>query len=238
MIVLGIETSGERGSVAVVRDEGLLAEYYFPEGHRHARNIMVGIDEVVGRAGVGKREINAVAVTQGPGSFTGLRVGVTCAKTLAWALGWRAVGVPTLDVLAQNVLPERRPDAEHAAPAAVCPLLDARRSFVYGAVFLRQGERWVDSTGMIAGPPAQVAARIPPGTLIFGTGVAAYPEVFGSPGSAVWSVGPEELARGHARHTAWLGLRLLREGKDVNPLKLLAMYYRPTEAEEKLSKRR
>jgi tRNA threonylcarbamoyladenosine biosynthesis protein TsaB len=194
---------------------------------------------VVRRAGVGKREIDAVAVTQGPGSFTGLRIGVTCAKTLAWVLGWRAVGVPTLHVLVQNVDPAEHINERGNCPAAACPLLDARRSFVYGNVFVREGGRWRDSTGLLTGPPAQVASQIPDGALIFGSGVDAYPEVFrqGGEGAGRFRVAPESLASGRARHTARLGLQLLREGADEDPLKLVARYYRRTEAEQKVSGR-
>ncbi|MDP6108019.1 MAG: tRNA (adenosine(37)-N6)-threonylcarbamoyltransferase complex dimerization subunit type 1 TsaB, partial [Candidatus Brocadiia bacterium] len=132
--MLGIETSGERGSVALLREDELLAEHRFAQGYRHARNIMAGVADVVRSAGVDRGEIDAVGVTDGPGSFTGLRVGVTCAKTLAWLLGLPAVGVPTLDVLAQNVRPEEHLDARGRPVRTVCPLLDARRGFVYGAV--------------------------------------------------------------------------------------------------------
>lgn len=230
MLVLGIETSGERGSVALLRDDELVAEHRFPDGYRHARNIMLGVADVVSRAGIEKREIDGVAVTQGPGSFTGLRVGVTCAKTLAWVLGLRAVGVPTLDVLARNA----RPDG----PATVCPLLDARRSFVYGAVFEWHDGRWHDTTGLLADTPDEVAERIPSGALIFGSGARAYPDVFACdrPDRPL-TVGPDSMDEAQARHTARLGLRAFREGIDTDPMKLVARYYRRTEAEEKLATR-
>ena len=243
MLMLGIETSGERGSVALVREEELLAEHRFAQGYRHARNIMVGVVEVACSAGVDKGEIDAVAVTEGPGSFTGLRVGVTCAKTLAWLLGRPAVGVATLEVLAQNVRPEEHLDARGRPAQTVCPLLDARRSFVYGAVFEWRGGRWHDTIGLMAGPPRQVAESIPGGTLVFGSGVEAYPEIFlrrapdGSQAACPWQRGPDRLAEGRAEHTARLGLRALREGLQADPLTLVAKYYRRTEAEEKLASR-
>ena len=231
MLVLGIETSGTRGSVALCRDEELVAEYVFEEGPRHARNIMVAVEEVLGRAAVAKSEIDAVAVSEGPGSFTGLRVGVTCAKTLAYLLGWQAVGVPSLEVMAQNVDPEKY------GCAAISPLLDARRSFVYGTVFRWEGGRWTDTTGVMAGEPGQVLSRLPHGTLIFGSGVEAYHNVLvhaeGSVHELSLQVGPIGLAEGEAKHAAILGLRMLREGGGVPPMQLAPKYYRRTEAEEK-----
>jgi len=234
MLVLGIETSGTRGSVALCRDEELLAEHVFEEGPRHARNIVVAVDDVVRSTGVAKSDIGAVAVSEGPGSFTGLRVGVTCAKTLAHLLRWQAVGVPSLEVMAQNV------DPEHHGCATTCPLLDARRSFVYGTVFRWEGGRWRDTTGVMAGEPERVLERLPRGTLIFGSGVEAYPEVFvrGQVAAEELSlkVGAAALAQGSAKHVAVLGLRILREGGAVPPMELMPKYYRRTEAEEKLDK--
>jgi len=86
MIMLGIETSGRTGSVAVCDDGDVLASWTFPEGARRGRDIMTAVDRVVSEAELERRDISAVAVSEGPGSFTGLRVGVACAKTLAYAL--------------------------------------------------------------------------------------------------------------------------------------------------------
>ena len=227
-MIIGIETSGARGSVAILSEDQLLADHRFPEGRRHARDIMIAVDDLVRAAGVEKSEIGAVAVSQGPGSFTGLRVGVTCAKTLAYLLGWQAVGVSSLEVMAQNV------DAVQHGCGAVCPLLDARRSFVYGTVFRWEDGRWRDLTGVMAGEPREVAERIPPGSLIFGSGVDAYADVFLSQQGRL-RAGPCWLAEGKGEHAARLGLKALREGRAVPPMQLLAKYYRRTQAEEKLT---
>lgn len=232
MLMLGIETSGNRGSVAVCRDEELLAERRLDEGPRHARSILVAVDDVARRAAVARSDLDAVAVSEGPGSFTGLRVGVTCAKTLAYLLGLDAVGVPSLEVMAQNV------EAETCGCQSVCPLLDARRSFVYGTVLRWQDGRWRDATGVMAGPPGHVLTHIPRETLIFGSGVEAYPEVFVRSERACelcLRIGPLELAEGKARHVAALGLRILRQSGPVPPMELTARYYRRTQPEEKLT---
>jgi tRNA threonylcarbamoyladenosine biosynthesis protein TsaB len=226
MIVLGIETSGDTGSVAVCRDEALLAEHSFGRGARHARHIVPAVDEVVRKAGIGKRDIGAVAVSQGPGSFTGLRVGVTCAKTLAYALGAKLVGVPSLEVLAQNAAP-----AEGDGGRFACPLQDARRGRVYGTIFEWDGAEWRDLTGVLLEPPADLAGRIPPGALVFGSGVRAYPEHFDQ---ARFRVGGTELETGRGEAVARLGLRRIRAGHESDPMELKPLYYRLTEAEEKL----
>ncbi len=224
MIMLGIETSGEVGSVALCRDNEVLAAYILSEDARHARDIVPAIDRVVARAGVQKHDIAAVAVSQGPGSFTGLRVGVTCAKTLAHALGWRAVGVPSLEVLARNV--RGGGDVEFT-----CPILDARRDRVYGTLFRWADSRWRDTTGVLILSPQELADRIPEGGLVFGTGVRAYAEVFAG---GRFRVGEPSLEVGRAEEAARLGLMHIEAGQDVDPVQLVPRYYRVTEAEEKL----
>lgn len=226
MIVLAIETSGRIGSVALCRDEEVLSAYIFPEGARHARDIMPAVDRVFEQAGLDRGDADAVAVSEGPGAFTGLRVGVTFAKTLAYALGWRAVGVPSLEVAVQNATVS----AEEAGRWA-CPVLDARRERVYGTLFEWEGERWHDRTGVLLEEPEELARRIRPGATVFGTGVRAYPNVFAEPR---YAVGARELEVGRAEKVALLGLRRLRDGQDVDPMALMPRYYRLTAPEEKL----
>lgn len=226
MIVLGIETSSRIGSVALVDEGAALASYSFPEGARHARNIMGGIETVMSEASVSKTDVDAVAVSQGPGGFTGLRIGVTCAKTLSYVLGWRVVGVPSLEVQVQNVSP--RPGQ------IVCPVQDARRQAVYGTIFEWRGEAWADTSGVLLFAPDELAERIPDGSFVFGSGVVAYPRIFSTPR---FEVGDAALAEPTATAVAALGLRMLRDGVESNPMSLVPLYYRPTAAEENLKRR-
>lgn len=229
MTILGIETSGTIGSVAICSNGEVMAQHTFREGARHARDIMTGIDAVLKEARARTTDIDAIAVSEGPGSFTGLRVGVTCAKTLAYALGCKVTGVPSLEVLAQNVSQELMGGCEFT-----CPLLDARRSCVYWNLFQWEGGCWHDRTAVMVGEPLQIAERIPAGTLIFGSGLRAYPEVFGADR---FRCGSESLERGLAEQVARLGaLRVLRGGA-VEPALLTPKYYRITEAEEKIARR-
>ena len=223
MIVLGIETSARAGSVAVCGDDGVLAERTFPEGARHARDVMPAVDAVLAEAGVARDGVDGVAVSEGPGSFTGLRVGVTCAKTLAYALGWRVAGVPSLEAVVQNVTPGGAPTA--------CPVSDARRGKVYGTVFEWADGEWRSVTDVLILTPADLAAAVPQGTLVFGSGVAAYPEVFCPPR---FEVGAVELAVGRAEAVALVGRRMLERGLDGDPMELVPRHYRPTGPEEKL----
>jgi tRNA threonylcarbamoyladenosine biosynthesis protein TsaB len=226
-MILGIETSGRAGNVAVCEDEDVLATFGFEPGRHHARDIVSGVDEVLADAGVEKAEVEAVAVSRGPGSFTGLRIGVTCAKTLAWALGWAAVGVPSLEVLVQNVPPA-------GAPACACPTRDARRGRIYATIFERQDDRWTDKTGVLLLAASELAERLPAGALVFGTGARAYPAVLGG---ERFRVGGRELELGRAEEVARLGLRRLAAGHGDDPMQLVPLYHRQTAPEEKLARR-
>jgi tRNA threonylcarbamoyladenosine biosynthesis protein TsaB len=226
MIALGIETSGRGGSVALGDGAGMLHMQKFGPGARHAREIMSLVDALFTDAGLTRGDIGLVAVVQGPGAFTGLRIGVTCAKTLAWALGWRIAGVSTLEVQAQSIPPE--------PGAVICPVHDARRGRVYACVFDSDGAVWRDRTGVISDEPDAVAARIPEGALVYGSGVAAWPDVFRAPR---FCVGDEEAALSiHAGQVLTLGLRRA-EAEDLDdPMTLVPRYYRRTAAEEQYGK--
>jgi len=231
VFILGIETSGKGGGVAVCEDDcgrvRMVADCTLAHGLRRERDIMVAIDGVLKEAGLKKSDVEAVAVSEGPGAFTGLRVGITCAKVLAYALGWKAVGVPSLLVKAQNV-----DGAGPGAPEFVCPVIDARRSWVFATLFRWDDGRWQALTGVLGGPPEQVAAHVPEGTLVFGSGCEKYPSVFAAPR---FRIGEAALEEGRAHHVARLGARLLREGKAVSPFELVPRYYRPTAPEESFS---
>jgi len=224
MIILGIETSGRAGSVALCDGDRTLASYAFPEGRRRARSIVSAVDSVIAEAGTGKAGVSAVAVSQGPGSFTGLRVGVTCAKALAYALGWKCAGVPSLEALAWNAPPPAGGDGW------ACPVLDARRERVNGMLF-RWRDGWRDTTGLLCVEPAELAGAIPEGALVFGSGVRAYPDVFVP---ERYKIGGAALEVGRADVVARLGLERIRAGRDVDPMALVPRYYRPTAPEEKL----
>src|SRR5689334_12051893 len=99
---LALETSGRTGSVALVEVGNVVAEDQFPHGLRHAAGLVPMIDRLCRERGWAPGDVDEVYVSAGPGSFTGLRVGITVAKTLALATGARVVAVPTADVLARN----------------------------------------------------------------------------------------------------------------------------------------
>jgi tRNA threonylcarbamoyladenosine biosynthesis protein TsaB len=126
VLVLGIETATPTASVGLAEEDCVLAERSLGMTRNHAVAILPLIDETLQDGGVGLRDVDAVAVSIGPGSFTGLRVGLSVAKGLVLVGGMAIVGVPTLEVLAQTAAADGVP---------ICTVLDARRGEVYTAAF-------------------------------------------------------------------------------------------------------
>lgn len=127
--LLAIETATDVCSVALMRDEALVAHAQLHRPRMHAEQLTPLIGDVLTRADIARTALDAVAVSMGPGSYTGLRIGVSTAKGLALALEAALIGVPTLEALAASVRP-------YAEPGDVaCALLDARRDEVYAAAY-------------------------------------------------------------------------------------------------------
>lgn len=126
MRVLGLETSTQVGTVAVLDQNQVRGEISFLSTTTHSERILQNIDQVLRGADLSPADLEGVAVGLGPGSFTGLRIGLSTAKGLAYALGIPVAGIPTLEALANNA---------PFWPELICAILDARRGFVYGGLF-------------------------------------------------------------------------------------------------------
>ena len=126
MLILAFETSAKACSAALLQDERLLGESYQNTGLTHSQTLLVMAQDLMKQCGVTKKEIEAVAVAAGPGSFTGVRIGVAAAKGFAWGAQLPCCGVSTLEAMAQNL-------GVHSG--YVLPVMDARRQQVYTALF-------------------------------------------------------------------------------------------------------
>ncbi|HHX24141.1 MAG: tRNA (adenosine(37)-N6)-threonylcarbamoyltransferase complex dimerization subunit type 1 TsaB [Tepidanaerobacteraceae bacterium] len=130
--VLGIDTSSIVATIAIINEEKLLAEYIVNNKKTHSEKMMGVIDNVLADSGVELKDIDVVAVAKGPGSFTGIRIGMACAQGLAHALKKPMIGVNTLDGLAYNLI---------GTGDLVCPMMDAQRQEVYTSLY-----RWEEGT--------------------------------------------------------------------------------------------
>lgn len=126
MIWLGIETANTPLSIAVVRDGQVIAEIVQNIKLTHSAGAMPAIEDVLARVNIKPSELDAIAVSEGPGSYTGVRIGVTLAKTLAWTLQKPLIGISSLKTLAANAA---------LYEGFICPIFDARRNNVYTAVY-------------------------------------------------------------------------------------------------------
>lgn len=126
MKIIGIDSSGLVASVAILEDNKLVAEYTVNNKKTHSQTLLPMLEEIVASSGLDMKEIDAIAIAAGPGSFTGLRIGSATAKGLGLALKKPIVPVSTLEALAYNL---------YGTDSLVCPIMDARRNQVYTGIY-------------------------------------------------------------------------------------------------------
>jgi len=224
-LLLAVETSCRTSSVALLRGEELLAEEQAAAGRSGAESLLPCVDAVLRRAGLALEAVEAFAISIGPGSFTGLRIGVATLKGFAFGTELPIAPVPTLAVLAR------------AAPGArdpVVALVDARRGEFYAAACRLEGEGreplpCEPAEGVYT--PEQLAPRLPPACLLVGEGVALCGERLRELAHSEVRLGP--AAEPHARDVGILGARRIARGEAVSAAALVPRYVRRAEAEVK-----
>ena len=126
MLILAFETSAKAASVALLENNKLLGESYQNTGLTHSQTLMVMAEDLLKQCGKTVDDVTAVAVAEGPGSFTGVRIGVAAAKGFAWGRNLPCYGASTLEAMAESL---------GIYEGCVCPVMDARRAQVYNALF-------------------------------------------------------------------------------------------------------
>ena len=214
-MILALETATATGSVALY-DKNLVGESTLSIQRTHSERLMPAVVAILRDAGVEPVQLTAIAVSLGPGSFTGLRIGVMTAKTLAWSLNVPLVGIPTLDAMAWNLRYGR---------GLLCPVLNCRRGDVYGALYLADGASEPQrQTDYLALPLTQLQS-----------------EAESFPGPQYWlgDLTPEsgagivvtgELALPKAAAVAQLAQRRLSQGKTEDPASVVPLYVRGSAA--------
>ena len=220
--ILGIETSGKVGGVALGRGGEVVDEISFEKGLIHGRALVPTIRELLERHSLAPDAVDAVAVSTGPGSFTGVRVGVACAKMLAYATGAKLVGVATPDVIVQNA----PPDYEYVVTAG-----DARRGNVFACIYRRVKNDWRRETDLLAVTPEELLEQAPRGALVLGDAIPRFGEMFREAGLIL---ADESLWYGRASVVVELGRHRLEQGMTEDVATLVPTYLRPTEAEVNL----
>jgi tRNA threonylcarbamoyladenosine biosynthesis protein TsaB len=139
MITLAIECATDTVGLALLDGEEILAEFYLGPGRHHAEVLLPAMENLLTLSQIPMEKIGLLACTTGPGSFTGVRMGVSTMKGLALALGKPIVGVSTLETLAMNAFP---------TPRLVCPLIDARRDQVYTGFYRTDPDGFPEAAGL------------------------------------------------------------------------------------------
>lgn len=229
MLVLGIETSTKTGGVALVSERGVVAEYTSNIEVTHSERLMSMVDRMLEDTGVALSSVEGFAVSIGPGSFTGLRIGIATMKGIALATGKPVAAVPTLRALAWNL--------PHAA-YPVCPLLDAKKKEVYAALYrvgAGSAEQEMSETVI---PLADLAGRISEPVVFTGEGANLFHhellELFGSRSHFA----PLSATVPSAASVAELGRTALLAGERADASLLTPLYIRRPEAEVAWEKRR
>jgi tRNA threonylcarbamoyladenosine biosynthesis protein TsaB len=239
--VLGLETGGPQASLAVASHGAVLA-VAAPERKAHGETVVGAIDALLREAGVTIKDLAAIAVGIGPGSFTGLRIALSYAKGVALATGCGVVGIPSLDALAWCALclPEL------ASGTTICPILDARKGELYAALYRAVENGLEKLSGEFLAKPEDLAGQIElagqiQGQVVYlGDGVTSYGDALrkeaqgpqGATGRKV-TVADLSLVRSSAAMIAALGAARVASGRLDSVSSLQPLYVRPSEAELK-----
>ena len=215
MRVLALETSTLAGGVALVDGEATVGEYTLNVRLTHSERLLSAVDRLLVDASWAPADLDGIAVAVGPGSFTGLRIGLSTAKGLALAASLPIAPVPTLDAMAAT-LP--------FASLPVCPVLDARRDEVYASRYRWNGIAMVREWDYLAVPPADLAARIDEPVILLGDPVAVI-------SSRLVSQAPPQRRLPSAASVGHVGARMLRRGEGVAAADLVPLYVTAPAAE-------
>lgn len=226
---LAIETSGTYGSVALGRGDTVCGIHEFATPRAHAVDFLPAIARLCREQGIKPADLAFVFLSIGPGSFTGLRIGVTAARMMALSTQARIIGVPTLEVIAQNANLVPNP------PESVAVILDAKRQRVYAAFFRHVSGVFRSDSAAEEVEPAAFLAVLPQGCAVLGTGVTVHREAVHR---CELNVLPEEFHRARAETVYALGLHKARNAEDIDPKMLVPDYVRRPEAEERWEQRR
>jgi tRNA threonylcarbamoyladenosine biosynthesis protein TsaB len=223
MKLLAVESATLSGGVALLDGDRLLGEITLNIAITYSERLMSAVDRLFADCGLAPADLDGLAVSVGPGSFTGLRVGLATVKALAMALDRPVAPVPTLDALAA-----RLPFAD----APVCPILEARKGEVYLSLYRWSGSGMERQWDYLALSPESAAARLEAPVILLGDGIAACRPWLDRLGAGA-RVAPAAQRMPSAAAVAVLGRAALVAGGGVSAEALAPLYLRPSEAELK-----
>lgn len=222
MLILAADTSTSINTVALCAENRILAETTVDCGRAHSERLIETIDWVLREAGVALRGVDLLAISSGPGSFTGLRVGVAAFKGLALAAELPLVAVPTLDALMRHAL---------SCEGVVCPLIDARMKEVFGAAYRVEDQQRQKLTADLVAPVESVLEYAGTAPLVLGDGATVYRErILAKTPGAIFA--PPYHANPRASLVAFEAMTLIKSGASTDPAAVSPVYLRKSQAEE------
>ncbi|MBQ7915654.1 MAG: tRNA (adenosine(37)-N6)-threonylcarbamoyltransferase complex dimerization subunit type 1 TsaB [Firmicutes bacterium] len=228
MIILGIEAAAKVAGAAVYRDGQIVAEQMVNGTLTHSETLMPMVDAVLKAANMQPKELDAIALTAGPGSFTGLRIGAATAKGLALGLNIPLIPICTLEGLAANMGP-----TDHL----IVPMMDARRNQVYTAIYdYEKGEVMAPE----AMAPADLAVKLQElgrPVVVLGDGSALYVEKLRELSHVPVVLAPAHLRHASAGTVAALGAKKYEQGQSISGSQLELNYLRKPQAEREREER-
>ena len=223
MKLLCLETTGPVAGIAIIQDGILLYEVYQNGGKNHSLTLMSMITNGLDCVRLQPHQLDVIAATTGPGSFTGVRIGVSTARAFAQAIGAKTVGVNAMDALRNNVY----------CSYDVCAMLDARRRQVYTAVFGKDGSRTKDE----ALPLESVLSNLNETTLFVGDGAEVYQNIIMAQMGEKALFAPPHLNLQRASSAAMIAYEKAVQGEAREYGALMPYYLRPSQAEREYESR-
>jgi tRNA threonylcarbamoyladenosine biosynthesis protein TsaB len=215
MILLAIDTSTSCMSVALLKECTIACEINLTVKAGHGGMILPVIDEALKRSGTQREDIGLIAVGSGPGSFTGLRIGIATAKGLAMALGCPLTGIPSLDAMARGASP---------SATQIMPVMDAKKGEVFCALYDTDGSRLGEPVNI---RPDEISGLVSQDTLFVGDGLPLYRDVLAKSLKGLFHEGPVHLWNPRASVIGLMALELPAESRTAD---VLPMYVRASDA--------
>lgn len=229
MLTLGMDSSAAAASAALVENGRLLGEFYVNIKQTHSQTLLPMVQELLRSVGRSTGDLDVVAVSCGPGSFTGVRIGISCVKGIAFPNNIPCVGVSTLEAIAYGGMVWDG--------AVLCPVMDARCGQVYNGLFRAENgqlHRIQEDRALSIANLEEECRSYGSSLLLIGDGAELCYRSFQSWGARL---APENVRFQRASSVALLGERAAEEGRTISPADLAPVYLRLPQAERELKKR-
>jgi len=228
MRILALDTSTNVATAAILEDDVIIGEYSCNKGKTHSQRLMPMVQSLFESVGLNAADMDAFAASIGPGSFTGLRIGVTTVKAMAFAAQKPVVSVYTLDALAYNLA---------GSKAIICPVIDARNNQVYTAAYKFSGqklEKLTDYLGIHINELADILDAMEGDIVFLGDAAKMHKTFFEERLGSRVAVAPANTALARAASVAVLAGEILKEGIQENCYDMKPFYLRKSQAEQAL----